>query len=52
MLSKRLTSELHYVLAIFSDFYEDAVSKSLRLPHEKHFQPTLNPKKRPETLVL
>ena len=52
MLSRRLTSELQYVLAIFSDFYEDAVSKSLRLPHEKHFEPTLNLKKRPETLVF
>ena len=45
MLSRRLTPELQYVLAIFSDFYEDAASKSLRLPHEKHFEATLNPQK-------
>ena len=52
MLSRRLTSELHYVLASFNDFYEDAASKSLRLPREKHFEPTLNLKKRPEHPVF
>ena len=52
MLSRRLASKLQYVLAILNDFDDDAASKSMRLPHEKHFEPTLNLKKRPETLVL
>ena len=37
MLSKRLL-DLR-ITKRFSDFYEDAVSKSLRLPGEKHFEP-------------
>ena len=45
MLSRRLTSELQCVVAIFSDFYEDAASKSLRRPREKHFEPTFEPQK-------
>ena len=36
MSSRRLTSELQYVLATF---YADAASKPLRLPDEKHFEP-------------
>ena len=48
-----MASELQYVLAMFRIFvYEDAVSKSLRLPHEKHFEPNWNLKKWSETLVF
>ena len=39
MLTRRLTSEVQYVLACFSDIYEDAASKSLRAPREKQFEP-------------
>ena len=37
MLTRHLASALQYVLAIF--IYAGAVSKSLRLPREKHFEP-------------
>ena len=39
MLTRHLTSELQYDLDRFSDVYMDALSKSLRLPREKHFEP-------------
>ena len=38
MLTRHLASELQYVLACFSDFCVNAVSKSLRLPCEQHFK--------------